>query len=123
MPCQTENTPSFNEKVLQIAYQPEQVHQKEHQISRFAPTAKLPIPVSNSFISNTKSSISYLTRPSHIELESERQQDIEKRQLIGKQLKSLYYTQIAFVIQSKVEFHDAFKMLLQQIYESLRDPK
>lgn len=79
MPCQTENTPSFNEKVLQIAYQPEQAFQKEHQISKFAPTAKLQIPISNSFISNTKSSISYLTRPSHIEVESERQQDIEKR--------------------------------------------
>jgi hypothetical protein len=42
---------------------------------------------------------------------------------INVKIKNLYYTPIAFVIQTKVEFHDAFKNILQKIYESIKDPK
>ena len=40
-----------------------------------------------------------------------------------KQKKKMFYAPIAFVIRSKTEFHDAFKLLLQKIYESLTCPR
>ena len=40
-----------------------------------------------------------------------------------KLAKARLYAPVAFVIQSKCEFHDAFKIILQRIYESLQSPK
>lgn len=48
---------------------------------------------------------------------------MKQRREIREQLRTHYYAQIAFVIQSKVEFHDAFKLILTRIYESIKQPK
>lgn len=39
---------------------------------------------------------------------------------IEEQLQKFYYVPVAFVIQTKVEFHDAFKLILKALYESLK---
>ena len=39
---------------------------------------------------------------------------------IEDQLQRFYYVPVAFVIQTKVEFHDAFKSILKALYENLK---
>jgi hypothetical protein len=39
---------------------------------------------------------------------------------IEDQLHKFYYVPVAFVIQTKVEFHDAFKLILKALFESLK---
>jgi hypothetical protein len=39
---------------------------------------------------------------------------------IEEQLHRFYYVPVAFVIQTKVEFHDAFKLILKALFESLK---
>lgn len=70
-----------------------------------------------------------------MEAESDISQHIHHRDLIDARVegetsflqhqsgKSKWFTSVAFVIQSKVEFHDAFLLILTAIYESLRDTK
>jgi len=71
-----------------------------------------------SFISNNNIFNARNEALKNIKLESE---------MINNKLRKLdvfcYYAPIAFIIQSKVEFHDSFKFILQKIYESIRDIK
>ena len=77
-------------------------------------------PSTNSFIQNDQRSFN--NPDGYQNLKHPAEEDIEWQQQ-EKLAKARLYTPVAFVIQSKCEFHDAFKIILQRIYESLQSPK
>ena len=50
-------------------------------------------------------------------------QDRKKFETMEAKKKKMLYAPVAIIIRTKIEFHDAFKLLLQKIYESLQEPK